>query len=213
MGLENEKNSTYDQGTKKLTVTVGKLEFEVSRTVTQNKLFEVNPMEIDRSMFEDDGKRSIFGSFEYKVKACKNKINNAFSEVDKNPEKYASSFYTLIPDIYENLNNSKNMDELKAQANELGGNMADWVEQYLEWAQRISNGETWEDLCKKADTAGFRRMIIEKNGEPLLVGHSIWEKEGRLRKIYPVTEIDSLGFCSNGLCEMTVPLVVIRKSE
>ena len=31
--------------------------------------------------------------------------------------------------------------------------MADWVEQAFEWAQRISNGESWKTICNDADTA------------------------------------------------------------
>lgn len=97
-------------------------------------------------------------------------IQEAFAEVDKNPEKYASAFYTLMPE--KKWNGYKTIAELKAYANDLGGQMADWVEQVLEWAQRLFNGESWEAICNSADTANWYRIILWKYGYYRLVGGS-----------------------------------------
>ena len=111
---------------------------DVVHIPTARELFEVNPSEIDRSKFEktigdDDAMKWMWQI-----------INEAFAEVDKNPEKYASTFYTLIPEL--NWNCVKSSAELKRYAESIGGYIPDWVEQVLEWAQRICNGESWQDI-------------------------------------------------------------------
>lgn len=41
--------------------------------------------------------------------------------------------------------------------------MINWVQQAFEWAQRISNGESWEDVCNKEGNIKYERLIIWKN--------------------------------------------------
>ena len=67
---------------------------------------------------------------------------------------------------------SKRVANLKKIANKLGDHCADWVEQALEWAQRIANGESWEDICNKRDTANWYRMVVWKENLLRLVGGS-----------------------------------------
>ena len=136
---------------------------DVAQTPTEGKIFEVNPLEIDRSKFEKP-------MSDQNQEWTRQIIQEAFAEVDKNPEKYALPFYTLIPK--KKWSGYKTVAELKAYANDLGGLMADWVQQALEWAQRLLNGESWEAICNNADTANWYRMILWKNGYYRLVGGS-----------------------------------------
>lgn len=171
--------------------------FEVAQTPTEGKLFEVNPMGIDRSLFEktmEDRRQEL----------TRDIIQEAFAEVDKHPEKYASPFYTLIPE--KNWEGYKTALELKAYAEDLGDHMTDWVEQALEWAQRIANGECWENIYYKIDKTKYRRMIVWKNGFFRFVGGSCIEHYER-----PASYIDYIDCTSISAVHSTVPLVTLKK--
>jgi len=174
-------------------------EFDVAQTPTEGKLFEVNPLRIDRSNFEKPMR-------DQRQEGTRQIIQEAFAEVDKHPEKYASAFYTLIPE--EKWDGYKTVEELKAYANDLGGLMADWVEQALEWAQRIFNGESWETICNNADTADWYRLIRWKNGYYRRVGGS--------RDNYdcvPASVVGDHDYYSYDIFFSTVPLIVLKKSN
>lgn len=170
---------------------------DVAQTPTEGNRFEVNPLGINRSEFEKPMSNR-------KQEWTRQTIREAFAEVDKHPEKYASAFYTLIPE--KEWNGYKTVAELKEYANDQGGLMADWVEQALEWAQRIFNGESWEAICNNADTSKWYRMIVWKNGHARHVGGS------RARG-----NDDSASYVfhyncgSNYEIDDTVPLVVLKK--
>ena len=171
--------------------------FDMAKTPTEGKIFGVNPLEIDRSKFEKPMR-------DQKQEWTRQIIQEAFAEVDKHPEKYAFAFYTLIPK--KKWNGYKTVAELKAYANELDGLMADWVEQALEWAQRIFNGESWEAICNNADTANWYRVILWKNGYYRLAGGS--------RNNYshhPASDVNISDYYSNNRIKYTVPLVVLKK--
>ncbi|MBQ2835949.1 MAG: hypothetical protein IJE68_03860 [Clostridia bacterium] len=170
---------------------------KVTRTPTEGELFEVKPQEIDRSLFQKE--RSI-----EEQEKTRRLIQKAFTEVEKHPEKYASEFYTLIP--VKNWYGRKSVAELKAYAIELGGLMADWVEQALEWAQRISNGETWFAICNMGESASCYRAIVAENGGVQLVGAS-----QSFNCSIPASEIHDMEYDSDMVFEETVPLVVIKK--
>ena len=170
---------------------------DVAQTLTEGKLFEVNPFGIDRSKFEKPMSNR-------QQEWTRQIIQEAFAEVDKHPEKYASVFYTLIPE--KKWNGYKNVAELKVYANELGGLMADWVEQALEWAQRIFNGESWEAICNNADTANWYRVILWKNGYYRLVGGSRDHSDSN-----PASYVCKYDFDSDYSFSFTVPLVVLKK--
>ena len=163
----------------------------------EGQLLEVNPLEIDRSKFEKpmSNKRQEW---------TREIIQEAFAEVDKHPEKYASAFYTLIPE--KKWRGWKTVAELKAYANDLGGQVADWVEQALEWAQRLFNGEGWEAICNNEDTAKWYRMVIWKNGYARLVGGS---DDGFISN--PASYVLNYDYPSNRSFYYTVPLVVLKK--
>lgn len=139
--------------------------YEIAKTPTVGKLFEVRPLEIDRRNFEKPMR------YDSKEEWTRLLIKAAFAEVDRHPERYASSLYTLIPE--KNWGNEwKNIAELKEYAKDLGGEMADWIVQALEWAQRINNGETWNNVCTCLDPIIYLRMVIWNDGHVKLVGGS-----------------------------------------
>lgn len=169
--------------------------YEETQIPNEGKMFEVNPLQIDRSLFAKPKK----GWEEW----TRNIILEAFAEIDKNPERYSASFYTLIP--AKTWIGFKTVTELEAYAKDAGDHMADWVEQALEWAQRISNGESWEVICDKPDTACWKRLVIWKNNHCRLVGDSRYSTTS-----YPATDLGN-GCASDTRLYHTVPLVVIKK--
>ena len=172
-------------------------EFATIEAPIEGKLFTVIPLEIDRSCFEKLKRNP-------QQETARQLILEAFAEVDKHPEKYAVPFYTLIPKM--NWNGYKTVEELKEYANDLGGEMANWVEQALEWAQRISNGEDWENICNDADTSKYYRIIVWKNNCFRYVGGSRYDECEA-----PASDIFSHDYNSNHNCSRTVPLVRIKK--
>ena len=126
----------------------------------EGEMFEVNFSEINRNIFKKERENS-------KQEKVRKLICEAFTKVDENPRMYGTSFKTLIPKKTWTV---KTVGEYWKLANDLGGHIADWVEQSLEWAQRIANGETWEDVCNESDSANWQRIIEWKNGIITLVG-------------------------------------------
>ena len=158
---------------------------------TEEKWFEVKPQSIDQGLFikkRADGRQE----------ETRQLILEAFAEVKANPEKYSGNFKTMMP--------KKDWDreivaELEKKASQLGDHIADWVEQALEWAQRIANGETWKDICNDPDTANWYRLVKWKDGYFRLVGGS--------RDYVPVSDVSNSECVSNCGLNDTVPLVVL----
>ena len=95
---------------------------------------------------------------------------NLLKEIIKNPEKYEKPFKTIIPKKNWSL---KSLSELEGYANsDEKTHFTDWVEKALEWAQRIQNGETWENVCNDVDTAGWFRLVLWKDNCYHCVGGS-----------------------------------------
>ena len=158
--------------------------------------FPVNPQGINRNFFKQ--KRQ-----DRRQEETRKLILEAFAQLDKNLKKYGKSFKTLIPrKTWE----GKTVGELRDLSTNLGDHMADWVEQALEWAQRIVNGETWEVVCNDVDTASWFRLINWKNGYAKVIGGS--RGGGNYR---PPSDIDDDYFFSNSMIYHTVPLIVLYK--
>lgn len=147
----------------------------------EGKYFEVDPFSIDRKLFLNDRKDS-------KQESARQLINQAFLQLDKYPERYGKKFYTLMPECTWNC--GKSTKEIYDIALELGDHIANWVEQALEWAQRITNGETWEALCNDDDTAKWHRLIE-------------WKKEGYLIMVGGATTSYIPSIPSHGHCPAT----------
>lgn len=162
---------------------------------TEGVPFEVNPLGIDRKLFQEERK-------DPRQEETRQLILQAFTKMDEYPTRYGNSFKTLMP---EKTWHWKCVSELIKLAKNLGGHNADWVEQALEWAQRISNGETWEDICNNPDTANWCRLIKWKKGYYRLVGGS-----RKFNNNYPASDVGGYDFPSNYEIINSVPLVVLR---
>ena len=165
---------------------------EVAQVPTEGKWFRVDPLAIDQNLFKEKREDS-------RQEATRQYILQAFEEMKKN-SKYARPFKTMIP---EKTWERKTVKELKELAKSLGDHNADWVEQALEWAQRIANGESWEDICNKKDTANWYRLVVWKNGYARLVGGSQEDCN-----YHPASTVFSYSCKDGGTIYYTVPLVV-----
>ena len=87
-------------------------EFEVAEVPTEGKCFEVNPMGIDRSLFQKKRKDS-------QQEETRQYILEAFAKVDKHPEEYGKPFKTLRPK--KTWRGYKTVKELEVYAKKLGG--------------------------------------------------------------------------------------------
>ena len=161
----------------------------------ERKWFEVNPQTIDRKLFQK--KRE-----DEEQEKTRLLILDAFTEMRNNPQKYGRTFETLIPERL--WSKSKNIYDLRNLANIIGDHNANWVEQALEWAQRISNGETWEVLCNEPDTANWFRVVEWKNGHARFVGGSRADKN-------PASSISHYDIIFASMAVNAVPLIVRYK--
>ena len=160
----------------------------------EGKWFEVNPEAINQELFQ--AKRDDW--FQEQTRQL---ILEAFTEMKNYPEKYGRSFKTMMP---EKTWRSKTVAELKELARRLGDHNADWVEQALEWAQRIHNGESWEDVCNEPDTANWYRLVVWQDGYARLIGGSI-----KVDANSPASDVSSSIYVSGSRLKYTVPLVVL----
>lgn len=161
---------------------------------TEEQWFEVNPQAIDQSLFQK--KRT-----DERQEKTRKLILEAFDKVKSSPEKYDRKFKTMMPKKTWTV---KSLEELNQMAFKLGGHIADWVEQALEWAQRICNGETWVAICNNVDTAEWYRMILWKNGHYRIVGGSRNNDD-----VFPASDVDDNDCHSYNSFIDTVPLVVL----
>lgn len=120
---------------------------------------EVNPISIDESIFEI-GENEHDSHKEYIMQV----IKKAFIEMKKDLRRYARPFEIVTPAELEPVHTEEKMVAL---AEKYGDHLADWVEQALEWAQRIANGE---DIFNKSDDSKWFRAITWQNGNMCLVG-------------------------------------------
>ena len=167
---------------------------KVAQVPTEDQWFEVNPQTINQSLFKKNRK-------DERQERTRKLILEAFAEVKSSPEKYGRKFKTMMP---KKTWTSKTVAELKQLACEFGNHNADWVEQALEWAQRICNGESWEAVCNNADTANWYRVILWKNGYARLVGGSRHDDN-----YFPASDDLSDDYFSFNSFDNTVPLVVL----
>ena len=167
---------------------------KVAQVPTEDQWFEVNPQTINQSLFKKKRK-------DERQERTRKLILEAFAEVKSSPEKYGRKFKTMM---LKKTWTFKTVAELKQLACEFGNHNADWVEQALEWAQRICNGESWEAVCNNADTANWYRLVVWKNGYARLVGGSRHNSD-----YYPASDVVSGGCNSDDRICHTVPLVVL----
>lgn len=117
--------------------------------------FHVDPCKIDKKLFEE--KR-----VDEEQEKIRQLILEAFDVVEREKEKYGKKFKTYIP--LPSFKIDQSLEDVIKEAQEHGDHLADWVEQAMEWGQRIANGEKWETICNEADTIGCYRIIKGKYG-------------------------------------------------
>lgn len=172
------------------------LEKYFSSKPQQGKWFEVNPLDIDQTIFE--WKRE-----DPNQERVRQIILDAFTEMKNNP-KYCKPFRTTFP---ERTWQTTTVEQILILADQLGDHVADWVEQALEWAQRIANNESWESLCNEPDESTFFRLVLSKYGDREWIVGGSWLYASHC----PATDI---GQCKANYYENlkhTVPLVVKYK--
>ena len=134
----------------------------VAKKPKEGQWFKVNPRTIEKSLFEKKRRDS-------KQESTRRLILEAFKELEENSCRYPGIFYTMMP---VKTWVKKSAYEYKEYASSLGGFIADWVEQALEWAQRISNGESWRAICNEPDTASWFRLVKWKDNTLRIIGGS-----------------------------------------
>lgn len=127
----------------------------------------VVPYSIDRRIFTEPRKN-------YEQDIVRHKILWALDEVEKNPEKYSRPFQILIPKSFdwETVARIKSISEMEAFAKKIGGHLTEDVEQCLEWAQRIDNGDTdhWWKICQDPERAEDKKLVKWGKGYVLVGG-------------------------------------------
>ena len=171
--------------------------FSSKITPTEGEWFEVKPRTIDQKLFEK--KRT--NSFQEETRIL---ILKAFEQMKHHPKKYGQNFRTMMPEFTRH---SKTEPQLIEMASKLGDHCANWVEQALEWAQRIANGVSWETLCHNKDTSNLYRLILWDDNGPIptrLVGGSVYNHDHR-----PAVAIHSREYVFKLELAYAVPLVVL----
>lgn len=142
---------------------------KVTQSPTENVWFEVKPQSIDQELFKSKRENK-------RQEVARQLILEAFIKMRNNPARYGKNFKTMMP---KKTWKYASIPSLLREANKLGDHNADWVEQALEWAQRIANGESWETICNNRDTANWYRLVGWKKGCTWrLVGGSVCRNVG-----------------------------------
>lgn len=160
---------------------------------SEGKRFKVDLLSIDRSIFKKKRPNRP-------QEMTRQFILEAFEQVDKYPERYASQFEILIPK--KNWTGSKAVVEIEQYAKEFGGQVTDVVEQALEWAQRISNGESWDVICNTND---FKLIACRK-------GYArISEGSNEILNFIPILKTKTEVYGGREVFYNTVPVVTIKQ--
>ena len=155
--------------------------------------FEVKPLSINWDLFATE--RTAVNQ-----ENARRLILMAYDQVKKYPEKYAQPFKTIMPiKVWD----YASMWFLTRVAEHMGGDVTDMVEWALQLAQRLHNGETWDDVCEKPDTANWYRVVKEKSY--YFVGGS-----RKLKHTFPASRLGCAYYGYNGELNYAVPLVTLR---
>lgn len=155
--------------------------------------FEVFPLAINQELFQ----KKANGTW---PEIARNLILEAFEEMKCNPDRYARNFKAMFPG--EKVGGVTNgIGTQKKFASEKGDHTANWVEQALIWAQRISNGETWDSLDAPEEEGIRPRLIVWKSGAERYVGGTLC---GRPQSHISIHR--KLG--STPIHKMSVPLII-----
>ena len=171
----------------------------------ENTYFEVNPNSINLDLFKAVRRDSA-------QEITRRIILDAFEEVKKYPQKYGNPFKTMIPNLNDCQDVSSicrpTVNDLIEESKKMGGHIASWVEQALEWAQRLENGESWKNICNDPDEIKWYRLVIWKDGYARRVGGAsfiAYEHAASRLLDYRLYGSDHLNY--------TVPLLVLKPHE
>lgn len=166
---------------------------ESMQTPFKGKRFKVNLETINLNLFLEAREDS-------KQEKIRQIIVEALTVAQNNP-KYAKPFTTIIP---EKDWSAKYVFELEMLCYKFHGHTADWVEQCLEWAQKISNGVSWQELCNDADACDWYRLVSWKYDRLCLIGGA-----KALNSRVSATNVIAYSFRSDSVLSDTVPLIVV----
>lgn len=126
------------------------------------KWFVVVPNTINRELFKQERKDPL-------QESTRKLILEAFEENEKCWRK--DCWFQLLIEPKTIIKDYSPLQKYEQMAKDYGHHtcMANWIDQALEWAQRIHNGETWEEVCN-AITQITGRMIKWKNEDMAQVG-------------------------------------------
>ena len=173
-----------------------KEELKETKVSTENQWIDVNPETINQKVFEK--KRS-----DVVQERTRMLILEALEKMKKE-SRYREPFQIMVPSKNWKM---KTFREMNSFAHQKGGHITDWIELALQWAQRLSDGESWESLCNKPDTANWNRIVVWKDGVAL-VGGSVNE-----RSRYSAVEADVFDYLMNiPICE-AVPSITRKMQE
>lgn len=159
---------------------------------TEGVWYKVTPSSIDQNLFKQERKDSS-------QEKTRKLILEAFEEIKNEPSK-ARNFIIGMPG---KTFSTKTVDKLRKSAKQIGDRNANWIEQALQWAQRINNGESWEDVCNKPDTANWYRLVIWKNGYAKCIGGALKVKDNS-----PASTVRDKDYSSTDVMNNCIPLIV-----
>lgn len=131
---------------------------EVQSPPREGMGYVVIPLGIDEELFEEE-------RVDAKQEETRQAILRAFKLLNSDPKKYGKNFMSIVPLCY-----LCKIDEVTHEL--IDGVIGLEFNQVIEWAQRIANGETWEDMCNKKDRMNAYRVLFkdDEHGEKILVG-------------------------------------------
>jgi len=121
-------------------------------SLTEDKWLEVIPEEIDTVQF-------LEARVEPEEESLRKLIWAAVDEAQAKPE-YLKPFYTKVPSKPEKKSVNKIIDE--AICDEL--QIANWIQVALEWAYRITLGESWQKICSDSDSSSYYKLVFWNDG-------------------------------------------------
>lgn len=138
--LEDILNEYYDKDV---------IIFKIPKGVSGVEFHEVIPADINKKLFEE---KRINKAEETGRKIMLDAIENY---LEMFPEKYIKPFKTItVMHGFENMT----IDKIYGMTKEYGGSLSNLTDLGLEWAYRISVGETWESVCADIDR-GFYKLV------------------------------------------------------
>lgn len=127
----------------------------------ETQCFDVFPYSIDRSLFQEEREDA---QQEWTRQIILNALSHAYSGLFR----YNKPYQVVIP--AKTWSSHISAWDLIDIARGYGNGIAEWAELALVWAQRISNGETWETLCNEPDTDARPRIVSWKDNALRCVG-------------------------------------------